>query len=61
MSETIDLELTVSDAQDLSVLAYQEIADGIADAVGEPDSAGAFPETVQIQGELEITRTDSSE
>ncbi|AEH39490.1 hypothetical protein [Halopiger xanaduensis] len=51
---TVDLEIDVRDAQDLSVLAYQEIADGVAEAVGEPDRAGEFPESVRVQGTLEV-------
>lgn len=37
------------------------IADRVVDVIGEPDSASAFPKTVQIQVSLEITRADGNE
>ncbi|WP_152423114.1 hypothetical protein [Natrinema versiforme] len=52
-SETVEIDMTVGDAQDLSVLSYQTLAEAVADAVGEPKT-GAFPESVRIRGTLEV-------
>lgn len=54
-SVTVDIDMMVSDAQDLSVLSYQTLAEAAADAVGEPRT-GSFPESVRIRGTLEVER-----
>jgi len=56
---TVDIDTTVIDATDLSMLGTGQIGDGAVAVAGAPNDAGTLPERVRVRGTLTVTREDA--
>lgn len=56
---TVDIDTTVSDATDLSMLGSGTIGDATVDVAGAPNDAGHLPERVRVRGTLAVTLDDA--